>query len=332
MRRKWPLAVGIAVLVLIAAAAYGWYRNQQQRAARAEAERVARIEAQIPTQITVAGKIQARNVVNVAAPIDGTIDEYLVNAGEQVFEGEVLARIKNADLDAARTNAQAEAEKAQQRVTDLQAQLIRARLDATRARSDAVRAKAELDRAEAVYRRQKMLLDAGATPRLTYERAQQDYESAKKVYDGSGGLQQTADDRVAELSRDLDAAQSAVDTTNKDAENAVTQAAGAEVRSPVNGVVVARRGNAGDAVNPSMTDLIAIAVDLSSLEVVVALDPKIALRIRQGQTATIEIAEAPSEIQGTVREIKAGEIFVDFTSPSPVIKPGLTAVVKFTLG
>jgi len=33
-----------------------------------------------------------------------------------------------------------------------------------------------------------------------------------------------------------------------------------------------------------------------------------------------------------VREIKAGRVFVDFTSPSPAVKPGLTAQVKIKLG
>ena len=46
----------------------------------------------------------------------------------------------------------------------------------------------------------------------------------------------------------------------------------------------------------------------------------------------VQVAEAPSAIQGTVREIKAGRVFVDFTSPSPAIKPGLTAQVRIKVG
>ena len=96
----------------------------------------------------------------------------------------------------------------------------------------------------------------------------------------------------------------------------------------MNGLVIARRGRAGDAVDQGMRDLLQIAVDISALQVVVDSDPRTVQQIRQGQPALIQIAEAASAIQGTVREIKAGQVFVDFTSPSPVIKPGLTAQVK----
>lgn len=325
MHRKWPVAVGLALLVAAAAAAYVW-RFERHRPVQARTE----VSKPVPqeTEVSILGKIQARNVVDVAAPIEGVLDQYLVDVGEEVFEGEVLARIKNGGLDAAAQSARADAERAQARTTDLESQLIAARLELSRARSDAVRAKSEYDRAEKAYQRQKMLLEAGATPRLAFEKAEKDYQNAKSDYEGLQGTAQNAEDRVATLAKDIESAKTAALDKSKDVDTAEAQLAGGEVRSPVNGVVVSRRGRAGDPVDSGMKDLLQIAVDLSALQVVLQPDPRTVQQIRQGQPAMIQIAEAVSAIQGTVREIKAGQVFVDFTSPSPVIKPGATAQVK----
>ena len=49
--------------------------------------------------------------------------------------------------------------------------------------------------------------------------------------------------------------------------------------------------------------------------------------------ALIQIAEVPGRgIPGKVREVRNGQVIVEFVNPSPVIKPGLTAqvVIKLT--
>ena len=314
------------MLAAAGALAYGWWWREQHKPVPAQTQ-VARPVLQ-ENEISLPGKIQANNVVDVAAPIDGILDQYLVDVGEEVFEGEVLARIKNTGLDSAAQSARSDAERIQAHVTDLEAQLISSRLELSRARSDAVRAKADYERAEKAYQRQKMLLDAGATPRLTFEKAEKDYQNAKADAEGFQGTAQNAEDRVASLAKEIETAKAMVLAKSKDLDNAEAQIAGGEVRSQVNGLLVARRGRAGDPVDQSMKDLLQIAVDLSSLQVVVDPDPRIIQQIHQGQPASIQIAEAISAIPGTVREIKAGQVFVDFTSPSPVIKPGLTAQVK----
>jgi HlyD family secretion protein len=333
MHRKWPLAGGLALLVLAAAVAWGWYLRGRPKPVPARSEVV--VPAPQAPEISLQGKIQARNIVNIAAPMDGIVDQYLVNVGEEVFEGEVLARIKNPEVDSAEQAARTDAERAQAHVTDLEAQLIAARLEVSRAHSDAVRAKAEYDRTQKAYTRQQQLLDAGATPRLTFEKAEQDYQNAKAEYGGLSDAAQAAEDRVTSLSKEIENAKAMVQSKSKDLDNAEAQLAGGELRSQVNGVVVARRGQQGDHVDQSMKDLLQIAVDLSDLQVVVDADARAAEQIRPGQTAMIRIAEAPAPIEGAVREITptkasgGGQVFVDFTSPSAVIKPGLTAQVLF---
>jgi multidrug resistance efflux pump len=322
------------VVVLAGAGGFLWYSKAHRpvQVAKPGQTQVGRPVLQAETEVSLVGKIQAKNVVNVSAQIDGTIDSYLVDVGEEVFEGELLAHIKNAALDAAHQAAQVDAGRAQSRIGDLESQIISARLEASRARSEAVRAKGEYERAEKDYHRQQVLIEAGATPRLTYEKSKKDFENAKSNYEGQDTLAQNAEDRVASLAKEIDGAKSDAAAKVRDLDNAETQVASGEVRSPVNGLVVARRGQAGDPVDPGMKDLLQIAVDLSALEVAVDPDPRTLAQVKQGQPALVQVAEAASAIQGTVREIKAGRVFVDFTSPSTAIKPGLTAQVRIRVG
>ncbi len=334
MHRKWLLAGGVAVVVLAGAGGYWWYSKAHHTNAQAPKPGGTQVGAPVPqpTEVSLVGKIQARSIVNVSAPIDGTVDNYLVDVGEEVFEGELLAHIKNAALDSAHQAAQVDAARAQSHIAELESHIISARLEASRARSEAVRAKGEYERAEKDYKRQQILVEAGATPRLTYEKAQRDFENAKANYEGTDTRAQNAEDRVGSLAKEIDNAKSAAAAKIKELDNAEAQVASGEVRSPVNGLVVARSGQAGDPVDPAMKDLLQIAVDLSALEVAVDPEPRVLQQLKQGQPALIQVAEAPAPIQGTIREIKGGRVLVEFTSPSAVIKPGLTAQVIVKLG
>ncbi len=287
-----------------------------------------RAAAPQPVEIALPGTVRARRTVDVAAPLDGTLDQYLVDVGEQVFEGEVLARIKSPAADAAAENARVDAERAQARVTELEAQLGVARLEASRAHSDAARAKAAIETTRKNFERQQLLMQAGATPRLDFEKARQDYKDANSQSGEFDFTAEKADERITELTKQIADAKAAVSAKGGDLDAAEARMSAGEVRSPVDGVVVARRGKPGDSVDRGVKDLIEIAVDLSALEVVLQADPKTARRLRQGQAAQIEIAEAPAAIPGTVQEIAGGRVIVDFTNPSVAIKPGLAAVVK----
>jgi multidrug efflux pump subunit AcrA (membrane-fusion protein) len=47
--------------------------------------------------------------------------------------------------------------------------------------------------------------------------------------------------------------------------------------------------------------------------------------------AAIHVAESAEAIAGSVREIRDGRVIVDFTSPTPAIKPGMSAQVQIKL-
>ena len=78
--------------------------------------------------------------------------------------------------------------------------------------------------------------------------------------------------------------------------------------SPATGIVVGRRGQAGDDVHPSMTDLFQIASDLSIMHAVADASPAQLDQIKPGQPATVILAEMGGEIlQGTVAKLKVAK-------------------------
>lgn len=332
MRGKRMLYAGIAVVVLIltgGALTWCWFRPC---AAPAKAPVVQTLPVAAGNEVTLAGKIEAQQVIPVAAPIEGIVDELFVEPGADVYEGQLLARIRNGKLDSALEAATAEVEKLKARITTLEGSIIAARLEASRAGADATRVKAEYDRIDRAYQRQQMLLKEGATPRLTFEKAEKEFKQIKAEYESVADVARTSDERVATLNRDLDAAKKLLDGRNQDLENAREEAGQGEVKSPVDGMVVSRNGVAGEPVSPMMEDFFVLAANLTALQVVVEPDPSVLPRIKPGQIAGVRIAEAGEELPGIVRELRGeNQVIVEFVSPGAGIKPGMTANARISL-
>src|SRR5580692_2930512 len=138
MHRKWLLAGAVIVLASIVLAAWYLARSKPQASSTrpTSAPSAAPATASAPVEIIVSGQVQAAKVVNVPAPLDGTIDELMADVGDVVVESKLLARIKNPKLASAETTAQSDAERERNRISALESSLIAARLEASRTDAD----------------------------------------------------------------------------------------------------------------------------------------------------------------------------------------------------
>jgi multidrug resistance efflux pump len=328
MRGRWVLFAGTVILAGAAAGALTWLRRSAPQSQAA----VIPAAAQAPRELSLTGKIQALHVVPVGVTVAGTIDAFLAEPGQEVYEGQVLARIGSHNLEAAREEAARDAKNAQDKASAVESRMIAARLEAARTQMDAKRGREELDRAEKTYRRQEMLNHEGATPRLVYEKSEREFEAARGESTALDALARQADDRLSELRSELEAAKQAAAEQAADVESATAQAASAEIRSPVSGIIVTRKGEAGEALTPAEAgSLFEIAADLSQLAVEIEPDKASIARIRPGADALIFVAELPGPIPASVKEVKGDNVIVAFTNPSAVIRPGMTAQVRLKL-
>jgi HlyD family secretion protein len=332
MRGKWILFAGITLLVAVAAGALSVYlQSLPKSSSESRPAAPAAVEAPV-NEISLRGIVQAQQVINVPSPIEGTVESFGAEVGDDVFEGQMIAHIRNDRLDLGLESATSELRQGEERVNTVEAAIIAARLEESRARADASRAKSEFERAEKVFQRQQMLMREGATPRLVFEKSQREFEEAKQDLELKETLARNAEERVESLNRDLEFAKKRLQERTLVLEDVQTDVAAGDVRSPVDGIVISRRGAPGEDVNRTMEDLFLIATAISALEIAVQPEPAVLPRIEVGQPASVHVAEMPNEaIPGTVREIKEGRVIVDFTSPTPAIRPGVTAQVYIKL-
>jgi multidrug efflux pump subunit AcrA (membrane-fusion protein) len=283
-------------------------------------------------EVSFTGVIAARQVVAVPASVEGLLESVEVETGAEVFEGQLLARIQNTGLESSRDAARLEKDNVETRVNNLESSLIAARLESSRAAAESMRLRGEYEKAEKNAVRQQMLLREGATPRLVHERAQRDWELVRKEYDSASETSRQAQKRVDELSRDLDAAKRALEEKSSELEAATADLAGGEVVSPTDGILIAARAQAGDNVDMTVVDLFQIAIEPGQLKIQIDPRPPVRKRLTNGLPALVQVLEISGDaINGEVIIDEDGQVWVEFDTGDPSIKPGLNAMVKIKL-
>jgi multidrug resistance efflux pump len=272
--------------------------------------------------VAVAATLRHVEAVEVPAPVEGRLTAVHKQAGDDVFEGELIAEIKSDTAEANRQVAAAALEKARVRVEALEGAVAAAQLEASRAAADAMRARMEADQSQRQYSRQKAMIAAGATPRRVFEKAESDFNAAQAEAKSMTELAAAADERVSSTVKELDAARKILDELTHDLEDAEAGAAAGVVLSPVTGTVVTRGAEQGDLVHPANQALFHIATDLSQLQAVASLSPEQRGRVHAGQTAEVAAAESGDVQHGTVESVENGEVTISFPNPDLRLRPG----------
>ena len=260
LRRRWwqSITLWLAVLVLAAAAGGWWYWQDRQRAQAAPRYVTQEVQrGQITLTVAANGTLQPTRSVNIGSELSGTVRRVLVDVNDQVKKGQVLVELDTTKLDSQVLRSRASVASAQARLAQAQATMQEAR--------------ASLSRLEEVARLSGGKVPSAAeldTGRAAYERAQADEAAARaSVQDARAAL--------------------ATDETN------VTKAS---IRSPIDGVVLSRAVEPGNAVAASLqaVTLLTLAEDLTKLRLEVNVDEADVGSVRPGQKATFTVSAYPS--------------------------------------
>jgi HlyD family secretion protein len=208
--------------------------------------------------VSATGKLAPTNQVQVGSELSGLITRVLVDVNDRVTAGQPLALIDPERLDDSITQARASVAAAQATVAQNQATLVEAQ--------------SQLARFEEVSR-----LSGGRVPAKT------ELDNARAA--------------VARAVATVRASQAQVTSQQAALRSAVTQRNKAIVRSPVNGVVLARQVEPGQTVAASFNTptLFVIAEDLGAMELEVAIDEADVGQVRQGQKASFTVDAFPGE-------------------------------------
>jgi membrane fusion protein, macrolide-specific efflux system len=330
VRGRWRIVIGVLAVLVVAGGLFFFFRLRNGAAASPSNQ--ARPAAEFTgASVRLPGKIEATQVVTVPVPLDGRIDSMPVSVGQEVYEGQLLAQIRSANLETDRNAASAELNQLRTRLFTIESRVIEANMKASQAKEEAGRVRADLDAAQKTVQRQQMLVREGAGKRLDLEKAQQVLDTLNARFDGLDKVAKIAESRAAETIKEQDVMRQQLADKTRQLEGAVAQVASGDVVSPANGLVIAKRGEPGEEVTADIEDLFTIATNLTALRVVLQPEPVVLARIKAGQEAIIQVAELGDGILAQVGEVRDGQVLIEFNNPNPIVRPGMTVEVFIKL-
>jgi HlyD family secretion protein len=322
--------IGIVAVLVLCGAGILVYLNRCGPVAKAPAQ---------PLEIT--GSIAVKEVdLNVKVP--GKVVEILVEEGQEVRTGEVLAKLEaesiEAKADLTRAMLEAAAAQYQKAKNGARPQQL------AQARNLVAQAKAAYDLAKVTYDRLDGLFKEGVLPRQKLDMAQTDLDVARARYESA----QEQDDLVREGARkeDLEAANAVVKQAEAARAEVQTYLNDTIIKAPLDGIVTLKAVEAGELVSTGMP-LVTIS-DLKDAWVEMKVRETQINRFHLGQTVPVKMMAVSGKVyQGKVTYIAAKPSFaterayqekgekdlvafavkIKLNNDDLKLKPGMTAVI-----
>ena len=305
-RRWWQrstLWLGVAVLLAAGGGLYYWQSQQRAKAAPVYVTEEVR-RGNLTLNVSANGTLQPTRAVTIGSELSGTVRNVLVDVNDKVKKGQVLVELDTAKLDA---------------------QVLRSRASLAAAQARLAQAAAPTKEAQAGFGRLQEVarLSGGKVPsaaeldsgRATLDRAHADEASARA----------SVDDARAALSTD------------------VTNLSKASIRSPINGVVLTRTVEPGNAVAASLqaVTLFTLAEDLTRLRLDVSVDEADVGSVKLDQKASFTVSAYPSRrYPAKVTRVSFGSTktdnvvtyitWLEVDNSDLSLRPGMTAAATIT--
>ncbi len=178
-RAPW-IAAGAAVLVLVAGAAWWWSRANAAFEVQVATAAAPAAQGSAATAILQAtGYVTARRQATVSAQITGKLTEVLIEEGEHVGEGQVLARLENTSQRAQLAQATAQLGEVRARVGQYSSELEQAKRDYARQQDLLARRLVSAQAVESARTQAESLAAQLAAQRESVEVAQAQVRSAQ---------------------------------------------------------------------------------------------------------------------------------------------------------
>jgi RND family efflux transporter MFP subunit len=276
VRRAFGRTLALALAAVVLAAGAAWYLRSHSAVPvqTVVAQPIASGGAAVggasgATMVTANGYVVARTRASVSAKIPGRLASLSVDGGSEVREGEVIARLENADYQAA--------------VAEAKANLSTARAQLVEAAADRDQSARESRRTNEIHRIQPELVSA------------QEAEAAQSRADQADARARAAEARIASAEASLRYAEATLENTY--------------IRAPFSGTVLRKEAEVGEVVAPSVgggltRGAVVTMADLGSLEVEVDVNEAYIGRVSRAQPARITLDAYPdTSFRGAVRQV-----------------------------
>lgn len=305
--RAWwrrPLVLGGAAAVVLAlGVGYALHLRSQANAAPSYVTEAAQTGS-LTLTVSANGTLQPTRSVNIGSELSGTVRSVMVDVNDRVKKGQLLVELDTAKLNDQLTKSRATLSAAQAKVAQT--------VVTTKENQVSLARLEEVSRLSGGKVPAKSELDAA---RAALERAQADEASARaNVIEAQAGVSSDA-----------------------------TNLSKASIRSPIDGVVLSRTVDPGNAVAASLqaVTLFTVAEDLSKLRLQVNVDEADVGAVKVGQKASFTVSAYPSRrFPATITRVAYGSTttdnvvtyitYLDVDNSDLALRPGMTATATIT--
>jgi RND family efflux transporter MFP subunit len=134
-RRLWPAVAGVLVVAVLGGGAAWWFLGVRPLSVQIATAVAPGSGGAAGAILQATGYITARRMATVSTQITGTLTQVLIEEGDRVEKGQVIARLEDSGLRASLNAAEANVMTAQAQVVTAQAQLAQAEADSRRQES-----------------------------------------------------------------------------------------------------------------------------------------------------------------------------------------------------
>lgn len=302
-RRRWIIYLLLALIIL----AIVFYYLRENNKPKGEAVTTEKVERRtIKETVSASGRIFPEKEVKISSDVSGEIIELLVEEGDSVKVGQIVARI---DQDTYVSNV----ERGQAGLNAAKSQIAVAEAQIESSKAQKAQITAQLDNAQKVHDRNIKLYNDGVISQIEFDQSLSTLE----------GLQANLSAAVASL-------KSAQENVNSSKYNAQSSEASLKemrtslnrttIKSPTNGTISSLSVEKGERVVGTMqmagTEMMRIA-NLNTMEVQVEVSENDILKVQLGDIANIEVdAYLDRKFKGVVTEIANSASNISSTSGS----------------
>jgi HlyD family secretion protein len=299
---------GVAVLGTIVAVSVA---RENRRRVKVQTEEVSRRD--LTSKVSASGEVKPKRFVNVSANISGRITHLLVDEGQSVARGQVLARIDSTRLEAGTRQSEAAVEAA---------------------RADLERTLADLELSRLAFERQKRVHEQQLVSDEVFDRAQAELKMKAAVVESQRRRIAQAQAALATIRDDLEKTTIVspmdgvvIDLRKEQGEVAI----GAQSFQPTVIMTVADLSVMEAEILIDETDI--SDVDLgqeAEVEVDALRDLKIAGRVTEIGSSAIPRGGAGATASSTSNQAKDFKVVVTLEDPPASLRPGLNATAEIT--
>ncbi|HKR28147.1 MAG TPA: efflux RND transporter periplasmic adaptor subunit [Acidobacteriaceae bacterium] len=323
-RRRWWIWGTVAVVVLIVGGvAVAVVRGNDPKIPAARLAKVTR--GDIAKSVVATGPIQPITKVEVKSKASGIVEKLYVDINQMVHKGQVLAQLDQQEILAQVAAQRAQLAAAEANVTTAKANITQDKVNA---------AAPDLPMYQETYQRNLKMLHDGIVSQQTLDNAERDYLAAKNKRDSA----------VAQIGVDeakLQQAEAQVQQSKANLEQLNEQLSYTTLGSPIDGMVLSRDVEVGDAVSSilvlgSTATLVMTIGDIHQVYVDGKVDEADIGNVYLGQQARIHVESFPNKLfYGKVTKIAplgvekdnvtTFEVRVSIDNPGGELKANMTA-------